>query len=289
MTKILIVEDEAISSLFLEEYLEKLGYTILETVDNGNDAYTLAEKYLPDLIIMDINIKGKINGIETAEKIYSSFGIPIIYLTAYSDKDTVEKAIKSGSFAYLLKPIDEKYLEPTIKIVLEKYRNEEKLKFETKLLNNVINKMDTALIFTDIKGNIKFINDEIKSILNEKINITNITDLFFEAKNYIYELQNLEENTICKKIYFDKKILHINISKVEDEKNRLYGFIFNFGHNIKNKGSQLSICSFCKKIKDNSGKWFDIEKYVQENFNIAFSHGICIDCTNKYYSDVIKD
>jgi len=272
LTKILIVEDEA----------------QLETVDNGNDAYNLSAKYLPDLIIMDINIKGDINGIETAKKIYSNFGIPIIYLTAYSDKDTVEKATKSGSFAYLLKPIDEKYLEPTIKIVLEKYQNEKKLKTETELLNNIINKIDTALISTDIQGNIRFINDEVKSILNEKMDIKNINDLFMEAKNYISELKNIQEDSICKQIYFEKKILHINISKVQDEKNNLYGFIFNFGQNIKSKGNQLNICSFCKKIKDDSGKWSDIEKYIQENFNIAFSHGICIDCTNKYYSDVIK-
>lgn len=286
MTKILIVEDEAISALFLEACLEKLGYDVIDTVDNGSLAYQKCLEYSPDIVIMDIQIKGDIDGIETANRIYSDLSIPIIYLTAYSDNNTLDRAIKTGSFAYLLKPIEEKYLEPTIKTVLSKHQNEKKLENEKKWLNILINKVDTAIIATDINNQIRFINDEAKKVLGENLKSNNINIIFNQANAYVFELLSKDDDNICKELDFNNNKLHLNISKIKDTNSNLYGFIFSFNYENKNIDNQINICSFCKKIKDNTGKWSEIEKYIQNKFNILFSHGICIECTDKYYSDL---
>ena len=124
---ILIVEDELLIAKNLFYKLEKLGYQIADIVSSGADAIQRAEEMKPDLILMDIVIKGDIDGIETAARIHQELDIPIIYTTAYADDETLQRAENTGSYGYLLKPFKERELHATIKIALSKHQEAVKL------------------------------------------------------------------------------------------------------------------------------------------------------------------
>jgi signal transduction histidine kinase len=121
-TNILIVEDELLIAKNLAHKLEKLGYKIVDIVSSGADAIQRAVEIQPDLILMDIVIKGDIDGIETAAIINQKLDIPIVYTTAYADDETLQRAENTGSYGYLLKPFKERELHATIKIALSKHK-----------------------------------------------------------------------------------------------------------------------------------------------------------------------
>ncbi|MBC7096130.1 MAG: response regulator, partial [Methanobacteriales archaeon] len=110
MASVMIVEDENIVAMDIKQRLEMLGYKVTATVATGEEAIELAEKTRPDVILMDIVLKGEVDGIEAAEEIRRRFKIPIIYITAYSDKKTLERAKVTEPFGYIIKPFEDKEL-----------------------------------------------------------------------------------------------------------------------------------------------------------------------------------
>jgi diguanylate cyclase len=118
--KILIVEDELLIAEDLKQLLKKTGYDITQIVTSGEAAIASVKEYKPDLIFMDIVIEGQINGIDAAAKIHDKYGIPIVFLTAWSDEETLKNAGKSEPYGYLLKPVNEKELQATVKMVFNK-------------------------------------------------------------------------------------------------------------------------------------------------------------------------
>ncbi len=118
---IMIVEDEALVALSLQKKLEKLGYNVPNVVYTGEDAILSAEQNPLDLILMDIKLAGTMDGIAAAEQIRMHHDIPVVFMTAYSDEDTLQRAKLSGPFGYILKPYDERDIRTTIEVVLYKY------------------------------------------------------------------------------------------------------------------------------------------------------------------------
>ncbi len=116
--RILIVEDEAIIAMEIENQVQGLGYEVTSIVDTGEKAIKKAEEDKPDLILMDIRIKGEMDGIEAAEEIRNRFGIPVIFSTAYLDEERIERAKITMPFGYVLKPIQERDLKVTIEMAL---------------------------------------------------------------------------------------------------------------------------------------------------------------------------
>lgn len=120
---ILVVEDEAIIAMLLQKVLEKMGYTVAGPVANGEDAIRIAESENPDLILMDIRIEGDIDGIETTLRIHKNSDIPVIYLTAHSDPDTVERAMQTNPCGFLLKPFKRDELAESIESAISEHAN----------------------------------------------------------------------------------------------------------------------------------------------------------------------
>ncbi|MEW6009689.1 MAG: response regulator [Euryarchaeota archaeon] len=118
---ILVVEDEAITALDINEKLVKLGYEVVNLVATGTEAIKFSAEYRPDLVLMDISLKGKMDGTEAAQKI-SSLSIPVVFISAYSDDKTLKKAKKSAPYGYLVKPFDIKSLQLTIETALKKHQ-----------------------------------------------------------------------------------------------------------------------------------------------------------------------
>jgi len=129
--RILIVEDEHIVAMGIKRMLKGLGYTVTGVASSGGDAIGKAESTFPDLVLMDIMLKGDMDGVEAAKEIKHLFGIPVVYLTAYSDSDILERAKKTGPLGYIVKPFDEKDLRSNIEIALHRHRTEKKAPPET--------------------------------------------------------------------------------------------------------------------------------------------------------------
>lgn len=118
--RILIVEDEGIVVLHIKKALENLNYDICGIASSGDDAITKAMKNRPDLVLMDIMLKGLIDGIDAAEKIRAIFGIPVIFLTAHADEMTLQRAKVTEPYGYILKPFRERDLYIAIEFALYK-------------------------------------------------------------------------------------------------------------------------------------------------------------------------
>jgi PAS domain S-box-containing protein len=126
--RILIVEDEAIVANDIRETLKSLGYTVVGTAKSGEIALEKVSETRPDLILMDIHLAGRMDGVDTAEKIHRKNDIPVIYLTAYADKGLLDRAKLTEPYGYIVKPYDERELQSVIEMARYKYTLDKKLK-----------------------------------------------------------------------------------------------------------------------------------------------------------------
>jgi CheY-like chemotaxis protein len=124
--RILIVEDESILAMLIKGKLRSSGYEVADWVDTGENAIKKAKELLPDLILMDIVLKGKMDGIEASKQIRNRLDIPIIYLTAYSDDDVLKRARITEPYGYLIKPFREDELNANIEMAIYKHKSEKK-------------------------------------------------------------------------------------------------------------------------------------------------------------------
>jgi CheY-like chemotaxis protein/DNA-binding PadR family transcriptional regulator len=126
MSKILVVEDEAIILLQLEEILHAIGYTVAGLAASGEDAIEKARRLKPDLILMDIVMPGRMNGIEAAKIITEELDIPVVFVTSYADDTIIEKAKSVKPYGYIVKPFNELVIKATIEVALFRKTSEQK-------------------------------------------------------------------------------------------------------------------------------------------------------------------
>jgi CheY-like chemotaxis protein len=121
--RILVVEDEAIIAMDLAATLRRQGYLVSGTVATGEESIVQAESERPDLVLMDIRLKGRLNGIEAAHEIRRRWGIPVIYLTAYGEETRLERLGESNGAPRLIKPFDDGDLEQILSKYLPAHNN----------------------------------------------------------------------------------------------------------------------------------------------------------------------
>lgn len=156
--KILIVEDEGIIAMDIRNQLEGFGYDVVATAFSGGQAITLSTEHRPDLVIMDIVLKGNMDGISAAQSITETLHIPVIFLTAYSDPATLRRAQTTGAYGYLLKPFRPDELHASIEVALYKHQLEHKLKASERWFAKTLHCISDAVIATDADGRVRFIN-----------------------------------------------------------------------------------------------------------------------------------
>jgi PAS domain S-box-containing protein len=158
VAQILIVEDERVIARDIRDCLENLGYSIVAIASSAAEAMEKAAEMHPDLILMDIRLKGEMDGIQAAEQIWSRFQIPFIYATGYSDKPTLERARATAPFGYILKPIEERELFVAIETALQRFRLETELKQREQWLTTILRGIGDGVIVVDAQAKIKFLN-----------------------------------------------------------------------------------------------------------------------------------
>ena len=149
MPKILVVEDEAVIAMDIEDRLERMGYEVVGNATNGEQAIKLAERHRPDLALMDIHIRGDRDGIEVAAIVAERFDIPCVFLTAYSDEATIQRAIRTQANGYLLKPFQDREMRATIELALTKHKTSRQLAEYRTALEEKVAELEQAL--TDVR------------------------------------------------------------------------------------------------------------------------------------------
>jgi len=145
---ILIVEDEGIIARDIKNRLKGFGYAVCAPVSSAEEAIKKVEEMHPDLVLMDIRLKGKMDGIEAADEIRNRFNIPVVYLTAYADDNTLQRAKITEPFGYILKPFRGRELHTAIEIALYKHKMEQKLKQSFEKLRSIMEETIHALALT---------------------------------------------------------------------------------------------------------------------------------------------
>ena len=157
-TSILIVEDEGIVAKNMQKRLKKLGYSVPAVASSGQEAVEKAVTTNPNLVLMDIVLKGDMDGIEAAKKIKARNDLPIVYLTAYADDKTINRAKITEPFGYVVKPFEIKELHSAIQVALYKHEAERKLRKEKKQLVKTLENIGHAVITIDHNGFVTYMN-----------------------------------------------------------------------------------------------------------------------------------
>jgi two-component system, cell cycle sensor histidine kinase and response regulator CckA len=156
--RILIVEDEALIASEVQRKLERLGYQIPVIARSGKEAIQFARSMPFDLVLMDIRIKGDLDGVATAQMLKDELQMAVVYLTAHSDQDTISRAKRTDPFGYILKPIVDGHLSSAVQIAIYKSEMERRLRTNAAWLSTTLNSVGEGILATDTQGEIVFMN-----------------------------------------------------------------------------------------------------------------------------------
>ncbi len=328
-TRILIVEDETIIAFDLKNKLNKIGYGIVGIATKGVEAIELALQLKPQIILMDIQLQGSMDGIQSSEAIQSHYDVPIVYLTAHSDPATLARAKLSGPLGYILKPYDDRELVTQIELALYRHQTDKKLHDQREWLRVTLSSMGEGVLAADKEGVVTFINpvaetltgwtrsaaigeslSKIFHIINERTrqSLANpMEDLLNSGKISNPDNRWLLVNKAGTEIPIWSSGAHIHdkhdhaqgivlvfrdISlqrQVEEEKDSLIAELTETMEKVRLLSGLVPICASCKNIRDDKGYWMQIEKYIQDHSEAKFSHGICPECARRLYPEIDLD
>ena len=158
MRKILLVEDDRITSRLIQKYIVDIGYSVAGAVSSGEEASELIESMEPDLVLMDINLEGKLDGIESAKSINSRFSLPFVYITSSSDYSTIERAKEGNAYGYIIKPFDKRDLRATIEMALLRHEMEMRIREDENRMSTILNSIIDAVLVVDGNGSVSYVN-----------------------------------------------------------------------------------------------------------------------------------
>ncbi len=177
---ILVVEDEVLVARDIQSRLTRMGYEVLSIASRGKEAITKALDLRPDLILMDINLRDEMDGVEAAVQIRLSYDVPIIFCTAYSNDETLERAKISDPYGYVLKPFDNRELEINIEIALYKHRTEKDLSATRRRLDATLTNVSDGVIAADLSGEVYVVNpvaERITGCCRQKASLMKLRDI----------------------------------------------------------------------------------------------------------------
>ncbi len=202
-TSILIVEDARFVAARLERTLSELGYDVPGAVASGEEALQVVSERPPDLVLMDIDLAGELNGIETAARIHARFEIPVIYLTAYAQDALLQQAKVTEPYGYLIKPVQDRELYAAIEMALYRHKLETQLKEKERWLDATLRGIGDAVIATNKEGRVTFMNPVAEDLTGwEQTEALgrDLTQIFHVVDNATGDaIENLVEQVIQKR------------------------------------------------------------------------------------------
>lgn len=317
---ILVVEDETIVAKDIQCTLTRLGYRAPATASSGEEALRKAAEIRPDLVLMDIVLKGSMDGVETARELRARYAVPVVYLTAYADDYALHRAKTTEPAGYLLKPFQTAELRPAIEMALYRSQTERQAKETLRWLATTVRLVDDGVITTDCAGRITYMNAEAESLTGweagaaigyplelllgrvgsesgcragnvaeqavAECRIVPIEDHVFEAKN----------GSPC--------VIHGRAAPVVTEEGTVIGAVVvcrpraapavepvrHPSHEAKEAQDYaasarriINLCAWCKRVPDQSGEWYDLHTFITERSGLEFNGGLCPECMDRCF------
>jgi PAS domain S-box-containing protein len=319
MINVLIVDDESVIAMQLEERLQFMGYNVLAIASSGKEAVLKARELKPDIILMDIVMDGRFDGIEASRIIKSELDIPVILVTAFADDNLVNQAKEVEPYGYIVKPFQEREIKASIEVSMYKRQIQQKLKESEEKYRAVFDYALDALFSIDAQGLITSWNKMAESVFGyfqtEIINthfavllaepfqkgIQEELDLFLKTgqsmligktQEYIGRRKDgsefpleLSVSVWANRIGTCFTVIVRDIAKLKKtlaEKEQLITELKQALEQIKVLRGILPVCTSCKKIRNDQGYWQQVEEYISQNSDVDIVSGLCPDCAKKY-------
>ncbi|HMK54420.1 MAG TPA: methanogen output domain 1-containing protein [Methanobacteriaceae archaeon] len=278
-SRILVVEDEAIVAMGIKQKLEDLGHQVLDIVFTGEDAVKIALETKPDVILMDIVLKGDMDGIEAAGKIRNHLDVPVIYLTAYSDEDVLKRARITEPYGYILKPFKKSEVNANIEMALYKHQAEKKKSEVIKkqvmadFYDFILNSMPTCAEQSDTEMRsllLKVFSERLENEMRPSFE-EEMVDLIEEG-----DASNLEEIFNVYLTWLSRLFAGLGILTVIKDDEGEYIFEFQNCPWIEEASKKPVFCLNCQAIVNQSMHWTGIDSSVDRKLTIADGGDACI-------------
>ena len=266
--KVFIVEDEVIVAESLKDHLQSLGYNVIGQATSGEEALDKITNNLPDLILMDIMLKGEMDGVETAKEVHHRYRIPVVFLTAYSDSDTLQRAKLIEPFGFLIKPYKVRELFSTLEVTFYKHQMEKRIRDNERRLKTLLKSIGDGVITTKKEGIITSINpvaerltgykesDSIQSNISDILQIEGIVE-----KNFIPNLisKTLEGETvsclekdgiILKNINSKKFVVDLSAAPIKDDEENIVGTVLTLRDITSRKTAEIELFEARQVLKN---------------------------------------
>ena len=250
--RILVVEDESIVAKDIQQTLIRLGYDVPATASSAQNAYARLEELDPDLVFLDIKLKGDLDGIHIAEHIKQKYDIPVIFLTSFVDKNTLDRAKITEPYGYLVKPFNESDLQTTVEMALYKFKKDLQVRENERRFANALANVEEAILVADTEFRITFLNPKAESITgfgNESAQGMSLFKLIkIEGDEYEIvnadslgklmkqdEVLSIKQSTITIVRDYSNIKGDFTCSPIRDEKNQLLGYALVIGSSKSEK------------------------------------------------------
>ncbi|HJR77966.1 MAG TPA: response regulator [Nitrospiraceae bacterium] len=314
---ILIVEDEPIVAKDIQVSLQRLGYRVPAMAASGEDAIRKTSESHPDLILMDIVLKGSMDGVETVKQIRKQSDVPVIYLTAYADDHTLERAKTTAPAGYMLKPYQPNELRTTIELALHRARHDRHTNDELRKLATIVRCMGAGVVTTDREIRVTYLNPAAEVLSGWSrdeatgIRLDVLTGVEADGKAEGADKLALRAMADVRPMTFKdltlmgrhgtKRLIGGTIAPVIDDAGTVIGSVLVFhadanaplrshGKTAAQAAEQgiesyvgraegiINLCAWCKRVPDSSGGWYDLAVFIAEQSGIQFNGGLCPEC-----------
>ncbi len=311
--KILVVEDEPIVAKDIQQSLRRLGYEVPATATSGEDALRKAGETKPDLVIMDIVLKGGMDGVETAQYLKQRFDVPIVYLTAYADHQTLERAKTTTPAGYMLKPYQPNELRTTVELALHRSQIDRHLKESLRWLVTAVKCSGDAVITTNRAGRVTYLSPAAETLTGwgqqEAAGVELAVILSLNETQGTIDSPARRAMTECRMVRMEEALLlardgaahHVegSAAPVVDDAGVVVGAVLVFRRHapafpsgragvprfrwpedrrLARPAGIINLCAWCKRVPDSSGHWYDLETYISEHSDLTFNGGLCPEC-----------
>lgn len=314
---ILIVEDEPVVAKDIQLSLQRLGYRVPATATSGEEAIRKAVDMHPDLILMDIVLKGNMDGVETALQIQRKQDVPVIYLTAYADTHTLERAKVTSPAGYMLKPYQANELRTTIELALHRAQHDRHMREQLRWIATTVRCIGDGIVATDRAGHVTYMNPAAEDFTGWSqedavgMSVSGLLSVQEVGAMPPFENPAQQAMTQVRMVTIDEAILisrqggrrtiRGSVAPVVDDDGIVLGAVLVF-HEIVSSGQGLQVqderseavwkmdarlgrpqgiinlCSWCKRVPDQSGEWYDLATFIAERSAIQFNGGLCPEC-----------
>lgn len=218
--QVVIVEDEEIFIKDIQRRLRKFDYDASVSFSDGESVINYIKSHTPDIILMDVELQGALDGVETAEKIKEIKDIPIIFLTGHTDDYIIERAKITEPFAYVLKPLEDRELHVNISIVLQRAKSRREILEREQWITNILNNLTEGVIVTNTEAKVTFVNPKIEQLLNIRKDDILGTDIDQNMQFLDDENRPFQESPIKKLIRKKKSVMATNV-KLKNNDNKV--------------------------------------------------------------------